>query len=416
MRTLIILPRIPFPPHDGAAVVMGETLRALRKAGHDVHVFALNTSRQKADPSTLKDLCTSYTVHDVVTDINAVGTVRSIVNPRKLAAFGVPLQASYWVDRFASVDALHALEDFVQQRGPFDRVICETLFTACYGIALRAHNMITASQPVLLRAHNIEHRIQHHLAHEFNRSWFERRYRLHLAEGTKSYETWIFEHIDGVMTLSETDAETVRTFAPHAQVRSIPPGVTIPDVREPHAPSNELCFLGSLDWLPNVDGLRWFVEQVMPLIRAEVPDAVLHVGGRAPAYDVQALHNGTSVIVHGPVIDATTFRREHGVNIVPLFSGSGVRIKILEAFAARCPVVSTTLGAEGLPVRNGEHIMLADDARAFSRACVEMLAHSVHATALADAGHRLVRESFSWTTAVASMDAFAESVRITRPV
>jgi glycosyltransferase involved in cell wall biosynthesis len=342
----------------------------------------------------------------VVTDVNAVGAVRSIVNPRKLSAFGVPLQASYWVDRFASVDALRALSAFVQQHDRFDCVICETLFTACYGIALREHGLIGTSQPILLRAHNIEHRIQHHLAHEYNRSWFERRYRLHLAEGTKSYETWIFEHVDGVMTLSETDAEAVRVFAPHTAVRSIPPGVTLPDVREPSAPSHELCFLGSLDWLPNIDGLRWFVERVMPLIRAEVPDAVLHIGGRAPSYDVNALHDGSSVIVHGPVENATEFRRAHGINIVPLFSGSGVRIKILEAFAAQCPVVSTTLGAEGLPVTHNHHLLIADDVQPFARACIDVMYDGALAMRLGRAGRELVAASFSWQTAVASMVDF----------
>ncbi|RPI67346.1 MAG: glycosyltransferase, partial [Ignavibacteriae bacterium] len=181
------------------------------------------------------------------------------------------------------------------------------------------------------------------------------------------------------------------------------------DVREPSARSRELCFLGSLDWLPNIDGLRWFVERVMPLIRAEVPEAVLHIGGRAPSYDVSALHNGSSVIVHGPVENATEFRRAHGINIVPLFSGSGVRIKILEAFAAQCPIVSTTLGAEGLPVTHDHHLMIADDVQPFAQACIDVMHDGAHALRLGRAGRELVAASFSWQTAVASMVDFVGS-------
>ncbi len=421
MKTLMILPRIPYPPHDGAAVVMGETLQALMSAGYEVHVFALNTSRQHADASVLASKCTSYHTAEVMTDVTAVGAMRSIVSPRKMAAFGVPLQASYWVDRFATVEALHQLEAYVARIGAPDLVLCETLFTACYGVALRTNGTIAASCRVVLHAHNIEHRIQEHVAHESQRSWFERRYRTHLAEGTRAYETWVFQHLDGVITLSDLDAEAVRSFAPTTRVVGVAPGVSIAsgvrrpesDVRRPTSDvlsvAHRLCFLGSLDWVPNVDGLLWFVDMVYPLIRKQVPDVVLHIGGRNPGYDVKALHDGRSIVVHDHVDDAIRFRVDHGINIVPLFSGSGVRIKILESFAAACPVVSTSRGAEGLPVVNGTHLLIEDDHRSFAAACVALLTDAARADAIAAAGHQLVREEFTWDAAIAKIMAFCSA-------
>lgn len=342
--------------------------------------------------------------------MTAVGAVRSIVSPRKMAAFGVPLQASYWVDRFASVDALRDLQKFVRELGTCDAVICETLFTACYGIALRTRGNISANCRVVLHAHNIEHRIQQHVAHESHRSWFERRYRQHLADGTKAYESWVFQQIDGVMTLSDLDAEAVRSFAPTTRVESIAPGINVSSgVQRPASgvrSAQQLCFLGSLDWVPNVDGLLWFVEQVFPIIRRDVPDVVLHIGGRNPNYDIKGLHDGRHIMVHDRVEDASQFRIEHGINIVPLFSGSGVRIKILEALAAACPVVSTSRGAEGLPVVNGEHVIIEDDHQRFAAACVMLLKNTDRANALGHAGYELVRTSFTWEAAIKKMVAF----------
>jgi glycosyltransferase involved in cell wall biosynthesis len=224
----------------------------------------------------------------------------------------------------------------------------------------------------------------------------------------------VFQHLDGVVTLSDLDAEAVRSFAPSTPVVGVAPGVSFAsDVRRPTSSvqdaANQLCFLGSLDWVPNVDGLLWFVEMVYPLIRKQVPDVVLHIGGRNPGYDVKALHDGTSIVVHDHVDDAIRFRVDHGINIVPLFSGSGVRIKILESFAASCPVVSTSRGAEGLSVVNGTHLLIEDDHRSFAMACVALLTDASRADALAAAGHQLVRDEFTWDAAITKIMAFCSA-------
>jgi glycosyltransferase involved in cell wall biosynthesis len=136
----------------------------------------------------------------------------------------------------------------------------------------------------------------------------------------------------------------------------------------------------------------------------------LHIGGRDPGYDIKALHDGVRVIVHGVVQDALDFRATHGVNIVPLFSGSGIRIKILEALSVGCPVVSTTLGAEGLSVQHDEHLLIADEATTFARSCIALLQDPQRATAIGLAGRSLVSTHYTWNSAIHSITEFIDSV------
>jgi glycosyltransferase involved in cell wall biosynthesis len=177
--------------------------------------------------------------------------------------------------------------------------------------------------------------------------------------------------------------------------------------RAPH----HLVFTGSMDWLPNEDGIRWFVTDILPRLKALVPDVTVTVVGRHPPEAIRALATtDASVRVTGTVPDVRPFIESAAGFIVPLRIGGGTRLKIFEAMAMECPVVSTPVGAEGLPVRDGEHLLLAESAEDFARAAAGLLLDQPRAAALASAAAALVRTSHSWRRVAEEFAAQCQSV------
>jgi glycosyltransferase involved in cell wall biosynthesis len=134
----------------------------------------------------------------------------------------------------------------------------------------------------------------------------------------------------------------------------------------------DIFFLGALDWLPNQEGLQWFIDQCLPLLIKEMPDIVLHIAGRHMPASFWNLKTN-NIVVYGEVADAQSFMQEKGLMIVPLLSGGGMRIKIIEAMMLQKAIVSTTIGAEGIQYTDGKNIAIADDASTFSRAIINLL-------------------------------------------
>lgn len=395
MKILMILPRIPIPARDGGAIVMLETVRALHEAGHLVDICAVNTQKHFAEPSVMHDVCSSITAVDVDTAIRPLRMLREMIASSFPTQFGIPTSSSYWLTRFASQRMLDQIELVVRERGPYDVVLCESLFTACYGEALRRRSIIEPHVPIVLHTHNVEARIQDRLSNDLARSLIERWFRRRLADQTRMYENHAIEVFDGVIALSHVDAAAFAMVSPRTPVVTVPPGVREhhpTGVREPAS----LWFLGSLDWTPNVDGLRWFMRYVWPLIHAEIPEATFHIAGRSTPVEVLAYDDGQNVIVHGEIVDPTEYRESYEVGVVPLLSGSGVRVKIIEALMEHASIVTTSIGCEGIPLVHGAHAMIADDAGAFASACVRLLRDTPLREALREAGHEAVHSVYSW--------------------
>lgn len=397
MKILVILPRIPVPARDGGAIVMLETVRALHQAGHVVDVCAVNTRKHRADPAVMAPLCSAVAAVDVDTSIRPFRMLREFVASRFPASFRIDVQGSYWLTRFASQAMLLRVEAMIQQRGPYDAVLCESLFSACYGEALRLRGSIGPTVPIVLHAHNVESRIQVRLARDPSRSFVERWYRRRLAEQTEAYERHVLSWISAVVTLSAVDAADFALAGPSTHVVAVAPGVRVrQQVSTVHRRPHTLWFLGSLDWTPNVDGVHWFMRYVWPTIHTQMPDVEVHIAGRSIPNAIAAYHDGIHVIVHGEIEDPTAFRSAYSVGIVPLLSGSGVRIKILEALADHSAIVTTSTGCEGLPLDDGVHALLADEPNAFARACLDLLTDETAQTHLRAAGVALMRSQFSW--------------------
>jgi len=279
----------------------------------------------------------------------------------------------------------------------FDIVICDFLVP---GSLMRWKT----PPPTILFTHNVEAQVwERHYKVTTNpvmkaACWLEARA---LAGAERRY----VELADHVLTVSDNDRAFFLQYADPARVTVIPTGVDTEYFQpspEPEQPDT-MVFTGTMDWMPNEDGVAYFVDKIFPLIRREIPGASFWVVGRRPPRRIQALASN-HVTVTGAVDDIRPYLGKAAVCIVPLRSGSGTRIKIFEAMAMGKAVVSTTMGAEGLPVRHGENIILADDPADFARQVVQLLRDPPRRAQLGRAARKLVEENYGWPSVAARFE------------
>lgn len=275
----------------------------------------------------------------------------------------------------------------------YDRVICDFPFPA--------PNIPDITQSILFQ-HNVEtviwRRHAEHGATAAHRWYFQKQ-----AERMFTFERDLCRRAGFVIAVSEKDAQTMRDEFGITHVADVPTGV---DVQAFTAPAEraetkaELVFTGSMDWMANIDGGEWLITEVLPKVWEKKPQARVALVGRNPAARLRELAGrDRRVTVTGTVDDVRPWMWGAAVSIVPLRIGGGTRLKIYEAMAAGVATVSTTVGAEGLPVNNGEHLRLADSPEEFARACVELLDNESERRALAAAARELVESRYSWEAA-----------------
>ena len=260
--------------------------------------------------------------------------------------------------------------------------------------------------PVVLFAHNVEHMIWKRQSQVEPRPW--RRAALELEwRKVRRWEARACAQAALTVAVSEADRDMLAALAPGARVAAIPTGVD-PAYYAPNggqeAPA-QLVFTGSMDWYANEDGIVHFLDAILPAIRGEIPETGLTIVGRNPTPRLRQAAARAGACVTGTVDDVRPFISEAAVYIVPLRIGGGTRLKIFEALAMGKAVVSTRVGAEGLPLAPGVHFLGADDPAEFARAVVSLLRDPGRRKALGLAGRRLVEERFSWPQVAREFEA-----------
>jgi glycosyltransferase involved in cell wall biosynthesis len=249
----------------------------------------------------------------------------------------------------------------------------------------------------VLFQHNVETVIWERHA-ESGRTAAHRAYFRLQAQRMFEWEKTVCQAASHVVAVSDADEQTMRKRFGIEQTSWVPTGVDFKYFERPPGAAchRELVFVGSMDWMPNIDGMRWFVHEVLPLIRAKIPACRLAIAGRNPPASILAESADPLITVTGTVPEVRPFLWESAVSIVPLRVGGGTRLKIFEAIAAGTPVVSTTIGAEGLPLEHGETIRIGDSAQDFAAACVALLEDKGARDKMASNALACIRDQFSW--------------------
>jgi glycosyltransferase involved in cell wall biosynthesis len=260
--------------------------------------------------------------------------------------------------------------------------------------------------PVVLFEHNVEHLLWKRVSAVEHRPW--QRLLLEIEwRKMRRYEAKACARASLTIAVSEPDRASLSAAAPRARVRDVPTGVDtsyfVPNGAT-EAPSG-LVFTGSMDWYLNEDAILHFAHDVLPLIQREVPDVSLTVAGRKPSARLRAATAGLPIEITGRVDDIRPYMSRAAVYVVPLRGGGGTRLKIPEALAMGKAVVSTTVGAEGLPLVSGEHFIRADDPAEFAASVVSLLRSPQRRKALGAAARRLMEERYSWAQVVREFEA-----------
>jgi glycosyltransferase involved in cell wall biosynthesis len=267
----------------------------------------------------------------------------------------------YHATRFFIPEMQHWLQEFELKH--FDVAIIEGAFMGYFLPLVKR-----ISQKTVLRAHNLEHQIWSRMAHveaNFIKSWYLKTQSNRLDR----FETQLAQLSDEVWTLSPIDSLWFADLNPNTNY--VP--VTVNEAEGITEVKAKTCFfLGALDWPPNLAGLQWFVKEVWPKVIELEPDAKFHFGGNnAPAYLASGL--APSITFHGKVPSAEAFSKSHGVSVIPLLAGSGIRIKILETARWGIPMVSTSIGCEGIFDEKSDAISIADNPEILALKLVELM-------------------------------------------
>lgn len=324
--------------------------------------------------------------------------VRCIPRPKVYGSIAAVVSGAVFalIDRFPisvrrhfSRDFVTAVQEIIREKS-FDLVHTEWSHYALYG---RYANDL----PQFVCTHNVEYLSWERFAKN-SRNPFRKLLGFHEAWKMRRYEKEFYRRVDYLSVVSEDDARLLREKFGLERYCIIPNGVSIASYDSvPNTPKrNRLVYCGSMDAFVNQEAVAWFLREIFPLILREKPDATFTVIGRRPPKSLLRFQN-ERIRFTGRIDDVRVPLKEAMIDVVPLRTGGGSRLKILEAFAARIPVVSTTVGAEGLEVENRKHLVLADSPKDFAYACVHLLDDHDQAAGLVDHGRALVDEKYDWS-------------------
>ena len=359
MRVLQLCYKPPYPPVDGGTLAMNSITQGLLSSGCEVRVLSMESDKHPADTGRMPEEYLQQTrFKSVYVDLS--------VRPLD-AAVALLCGKSYNVKRFESKDFECCLAEILQSE-QFDVIHVESIFLTPYLPTIRKHS----NAAVVLRAHNVEHRIWRQMADD-ERNPLKRWYLKKLALALRQYELGHLNDYDGVACISAADADTFRSLDCRKPLTDIPFGIDVEPVDNVDPEPDTLFHIGSMDWRPNEEGVRWFIREVWPLMHSELPQLRLFLAGRKMPDDLMALQvDGIRVV--GEVQDASYFMASKQLNVVPLLAGSGIRVKIIEAMALGKVVITTSVGASGIDCTDGVNLLIADTPRQFVdqvRRCIE---------------------------------------------
>jgi glycosyltransferase involved in cell wall biosynthesis len=375
VKVLLVSPKPPWPTVDGGTFAIARMAEGLAASGHRVRVLSAATSKHPGGGVVPPGIASESV------------TVDTSVRPLRLLA-SLPSGAPYATARFASAAFESRLEALLREES-WDVVQLEGLGT--YPLAGRIRRLSAAS--LVVRAHNVEHALFRERASRSKNPAAAAFLGLEARRVERlETETWRLAH--GVAAISPEVAATCAEVV-SAPVALVPVGVEVPDAPPPAGDPGSIVHLAAMDWWPNREGLAWFLAEAWPLVRRVRPQATLRLAGRGMSgFARQAAAVG--VVVEGEVPDAAAFLRSGAILVVPLLSGSGVRVKVVEAMAQGRAVVATPRAIEGLgEVVPGEHLLVGDGAAGLAAALVRALDDPSLVAGLGKAGWRLAAERFS---------------------
>lgn len=395
-KVLVITTRLPYPMISGAKIRAFHILQALARR-HRITIVSFYASREEEKYFGVFGDMGVNLVPIYNPDIDGAIRFKHIV--RSLLS-GLPLTVSkYWDKRMA--DAVCGL---IRDS---DAVYCEHMHMSPY--IMKSNGLVK-----VLDAHNVETQIGNRLA-SVESNLLKKIVLALNGKAMERYEKTICAKYDMILSVSRQDQGVLESEFGAKCVRLLENGVDTRYFNAVPVPCSEkplkLVFVGAMDWFPNSDAVRYFVKKTLPLLRAELPQIEFDIVGKNPPDDIRALSGTAGVRVTGTVDDVRPYVRNSRVVVVPLRIGGGSRLKILEAFSLGVPVVSTTVGCEGIECRDGRELLVADDPKGFASCILRLLRDPSLCAHLADNARRLATGTYSWDVVCSKLPSYFDALQ-----
>lgn len=381
MKILQFCYKPPFPALDGGSMGMHYVTEGLINNGHEVKVLSFHS---KKHPCRVDKLPVEYV------EKTKFETVFVDLDIKPIPALVAYLCGeSYHVKRFINEQMKRKLVEILKAED-FDIIQVESIFLTPYLPIMRRFS----NAKIILRAPNIEHKIWERI-YKATKTPFKRGYIKHLALTLKYYELNHINDYDAVSPVTEVDAEYFRENGLRKKCKGIPFGMNPPELlSDVLEEKNTIFHIGSMNWHPNEQGIKWFLEECWDKIRQTTPNVQAYFAGR---YMPNWLKNTSIEGVHivGEVEDSIRFMTSKQIMVVPLLSGSGIRIKIIEAMSIGKTVIATTIAAEGIMYEDGKNIIIANSAEEFASAVKYCVENPDKCKSIGDEAYKLIAERYS---------------------
>lgn len=360
MKILFLTNKVPFPPKDGGSIASLAIINSFALAGHDTTVLSMNTRKHHITPFEIPEEITSRTI------------IHLVEVPAQISAFGALKNflfssLPYNAERFIDKKYKHKLELLLTSH-EYDIIQLEGLYLIPYIPTIRKF----CKSIIAYRSQNIEHEIWQRIAS--NAKGIKKIYLEILTKRLLAFEKSAINQYDLSVPITLRDEHQLDLLGNTKPSLAIPTGVDFSHQINADADFEMNLFsIGALDWAPNQEGLLWFLEKCFPSIIEKFPDIRFKIAGRnAPDWLVEKLKHPLIDFL-GEIDDASVYIRQNGIMVVPLLSGSGMRVKIIEGMSNSKPIVTTSIGCEGIDAENGKHIFIADDPVRYSNYIITLL-------------------------------------------
>lgn len=394
MRILFLSPTLPFPLTDGGRIRVYNLLKQIAQ-NNDVTLLALETQP---------------------TDKNSIANVEQLgvkVHLVQYASTLPPLSPKTFISAlFKRQPITVARYDVPVYRRKFKELLTTEAFDIVHYEMFHTAQFHTETDlPSVLSLQNVDSAIWHRLQSETENLFYKCAYWSQ-QRAFQRYERVLSPKFDVVTCTSEVDAAVFERYCAEDTVKIIPNGVDVTHFSPDHASEDtaHLIYIGSMDWYPNEDAVSFFTQEILPQIQTDVPDVKFTIVGGNPSERVQRLADMEGVVVAGRVPEIKSYFAEATVFVVPLRIGSGTRLKILEALAMGKAIVSTTVGAEGLALRDGEEILIADEPDTFANAVTRLLTDRELRQKIGTNGRVRVEQDYDWRSIAERLHKVYESL------
>lgn len=394
MKILIVVPRIPAPPNDGGAIYVYNITKHLASRGHEIVMASFESNRHPQKAEMLRPYCRLYSLPVHFKPYNITSVIKSTITRQ-------PISVQYRMD----VDLMDKIISLIPDDS-FDIISLEGIHSARFIDLIKTK---FPGIPVILRQANVEHLLLNRNA-ERTKNPVIRGFLKDQARLMKKFEKYAIESVAGVTAITPVDKKKFLNLISDIQCEVVEVGADLPELRDYRRDCKTLLAVSNWAWRPNIDGLKWFLKKVWPRITSQYPEVQFLIAGHGIPERTQKKLNAAGITYLGFVDDIEYYRQKATIMMVPLLSGSGLKLKILEGLASGIPIITTSIGAEGIEMQNERDFMLAETPAEFVSQTGRFLNDPELREKLSKNARSLIEQKYQWDQKAERLEFFMNQI------